>query len=550
LRNSGIDVVTNLCSENHPCKTFLHIFSNIGTYLNPQICLFEGSFQIEPTVYVNDSNVVIIARSIDLGIYEDVSLLFYPTTYSVFKSLFYLEDGFLNIINLYLLHNNYSGGCFFNINGTGNLIITNCNIYGSQNADLPSICNYAFIRSNDNSSIEILNCVFGNITLQSESLISFIGEYGNISLLSCTFEYISSNGSNGLLICTPLDDSLSINSYYIMISNILVYNIKTMYERENSAKSYGGLISVFKTTESISILNSEFENVMIGGNTSGGIIYVGEGKSLLISNSTFNEIGTCLNGGVLYVESCDETVLIKSSYFENIISSGSGGAIYFGESTSFNVSSTTFIFCRTNGYGGAIAINSTMIGDRYFINDNFEENIATGGINKGNDFCDISLSSSTASLYNYSSVSGVTTLSQSPSFYINLLNISIDCLISGSCIQSVVYVSPSGNDVVFCGNLNFPCNSLDYSILNVLQNGGQVIINEGNYYKSNTQFSKNMIMIGNSNEISRYPVIIPNSSTNGTMFDGINRLYQFSFLKIIYSSSLIGNTIFSTCFLF
>jgi hypothetical protein len=293
------------------------------------------------------------------------------------------------------------------------------------------------------------------------------------------------------------------------------------------------LISVYRTSELISISKSEFGSIYIGGNTSGGILYVEIGKSLNFSDCTFENIGTSWNGGILFISSCVESILISSCNFLNISSSGEGGAIYFGEDTSFSVSSCKFGFCVAGGYGGGIASNSTKEGDRLLLNDVFEENTGNGG----NDYCDVSESVFSIMYYNSTSISGVLSLSLSPSFFYNYVGASMDCILSGDCVQNLVVGMETGVDAMFCGTSNFPCKSLGYILAKVLQNGGYVILNSGNYSMNNTQISKDFSITGNSSGTSTYPIIFTNSSTNGVLFNGANRVFYLSYLKFLHSST-------------
>jgi hypothetical protein len=313
----------------------------------------------------------------------------------------------------------------------------------------------------------------------------------------------------------------------------------------------GGLIYVSSSIEGISILNSGFEDIIIEDNCNGGIIYVGSGKSFVIIGCSFEEIRSANNGGVIYVNSCMSLVSISLSEFRNTYSSNDGGAIFFGELISFNISSSSFYFCSAGRYGGAIASASTLEGNRYFINDIFEENVAFSEINGGNDYCDVSSSSSSISFYNITSISAVTSISQSPAFYYLSINTSLDCLLNRSCERFVVFVSSQGADTYYCGSINFPCKTLEFSINNVLSNGGQIIVDEGNYTKSNNILEKDVNIFGNvnSNDESLYPIILSNSSTGGTLFNGNDHYLQFSYLRFLCSStSPLGNTFFSTCF--
>jgi hypothetical protein len=489
---------------------------------------------------VGDGDVVVSARSTGLSTYETVTISFYP---NLVFSMFHLANGMLNVIYLNILHNNISGGVIFNVVGIGTLTIRSCNVYGSTNPEIISICNYTFIQTNGNSSISILSTTFGNLTFRSNSLVTFIGDYGNITITQSTFEYILSNGTEGVLISTP-SSSGSVNSYLISLTNIFVYNVTTMYNASSTTSGSGGLISVYQTTQSISLSNSEFEDVVVGGNTNGGIIYVGSGTTVGISECSFENIGTSWNGGILYVSSCTGLVSISSSVFLSISVSGNGGAIYFGGDTSFGVSSSTFGFCTANGFGGAIASNSTKEGNRALSNDLFEENTGNGG----NDYCDVSPSDTSVLYYNSTSISGVSSLSLAPSLFYNYIGVCFDCLITGDCVQNIVGVSATtGTDAPFCGNLSFQCKTLVYSLNTVLRSGGQVILNSGDYSKNNTQILKNFTLIGNSSNSSTYPKISLESTSSGVLFNGTNRVYQFSYLKFVHSStSSVGNSLFIT----
>jgi hypothetical protein len=318
-----------------------------------------------------------------------------------------------------------------------------------------------------------------------------------------------------------------------------------MYNKPGATSGLGGIFSVYQTTQAISISNCDFVDIVVGGNTSGGIIYLGSGTIVGVSGCTFENIGTTWNGGVIYVSSCTGLVSISSSTFLSISALGNGGAIFFGGDVSFIVSSSTFGFCSANGYGGAIASNSTKEGNRVLSSILFEENTGNGG----NDFCDVSPSASSVLYYNSTSLSGVSSLSLAPSLFYNNVGVSMDCLITGDCVQNLVGVSATtGTDAPFCGNLSFQCKTLGYSLNTVLRTGGQVILNSGDYTKNNTQISKNFTLIGNSSNPSTYPKISLDSPSSGVLFNGTSRIYQFSYLKFVHSSgSSVGNTLFITC---
>ncbi len=99
------------------------------------------------------------------------------------------------------------------------------------------------------------------------------------------------------------------------------------------------------------------QNVVFNKNvgTNGGALYVNNNTTLNITNSTFgNNEGT--NGGALYALT-DATITIdKSSFLNNkITTTGGGGALYGGASSTLNITNTIFSGNQaTNGNGGAL----------------------------------------------------------------------------------------------------------------------------------------------------------------------------------------------------
>jgi hypothetical protein len=155
LTRIGVDSLDNLCDQNNPCQTFTFIFSNLDVFANPQFSLFEGIYQIQPMIPIGESNVMITPRLSGTSSYYYACILFEQVSYIESQPLFNLGSGNLNVNNMYILHNSYSGGVFFYVEGVGILSIEKCNIYGSGSPERQSVCKYSLIESNENCTIII-----------------------------------------------------------------------------------------------------------------------------------------------------------------------------------------------------------------------------------------------------------------------------------------------------------------------------------------------------------------------------------------------------------
>jgi hypothetical protein len=147
--------------------------------------------------------------------------------------------------------------------------------------------------------------------------------------------------------------------------------------------------------------------------TAGGVAFVSAG-SLSVMSSEFLNVTQARSGGafcVVYSDGSASDVQIVFCSFTGISGVGDGGAIAFGENSSFVVNSTSFVNCSSSGHGGAFSSSSNKTGSRVIVNCVFGQNSALSHI--GVDIYDSSNKSKT--YYNASTIWGsVSTSAHSP----------------------------------------------------------------------------------------------------------------------------------------
>jgi hypothetical protein len=182
--------------------------------------------------------------------------------------------------------------------------------------------------------VEIRKCNFENIYLSEYPLIvyggdkEFIRETIFFNIYDSLFENINIKSNERV----PDRQSLQLQSSSVIFGsrnknipiliNFIITNAEFLniinYNKENSEDSdelNGGLISIFAGEESkVEIINSSFVNIIVYGNTNGGILYLnGSIWNVLIENINFTNVSGSNRGGVIYQSI--EDFLSPNNYF-------------------------------------------------------------------------------------------------------------------------------------------------------------------------------------------------------------------------------------------
>jgi hypothetical protein len=364
----------------------------------------------------------------------------------------------------------------------------------------------------------------------SKGAFIFLGDgYGSVSLLSCCIYGYDSN---------------------ISLSSALYSFFQVSFD-----ENYFG--SVF--FENVNCFNISFSTK--------SIIESSGNSSITILNCSFN----CINGsgkgcGMNIVSSFSFNIILCE--FENVSSDGDGGCIYFGEnSLSLVINSSSFSSCSSRtGYGGAVAYENNNGIYICLFSDEFNDNNCGEG-KKGNDYCDISSSNSSLSLYSCSSLSFIRSSSTYDRFYHTSSNLSLDFLVEHCGNITLFFVdcnSTTAANSEICGGFFLPCLSFDYVLFNFVSNPMGILLNSGNYNISYYSFFSRVVSVtgltksynGNVdlNESNTYPVIISNSSeilNSGIVFL-LNSSTKMTVenIKLFFSSSHPNFFFFQSFFFF
>ncbi|MFH0975598.1 MAG: right-handed parallel beta-helix repeat-containing protein [Spirochaetota bacterium] len=120
----------------------------------------------------------------------------------------------------------------------------------------------------------------------------------------------------------------------------------------------GGVIYV-NNGASIIMSNSDLSGNHVGPGYSGGAIYAQNDSNIRISNCTFTNNSAAINGGAIYAIS-NSIVTISNSYFTgNQTSSGNGGGIYNSSTEELKLSNCKFNDNRSGNHGGALYSSSS-----------------------------------------------------------------------------------------------------------------------------------------------------------------------------------------------
>jgi hypothetical protein len=208
-----------------------------------------------------------------------------------------------------------------------------------------------------------------------------------------------------------------------------------------------------------------------------------------------------------------------------------------------NTIDCNFTNCICSGYGGAIAINSTlMTTQRVIKNCIFTECVCID--NKGNDFADINNNNNTLYLYE---ISNITSNSNIIKFYFESLDLSLDCIFSNECGEIEVFVG-DGYNYIFCGSSSSDtprCKTIDYAWDYRLNNtNGTIYITNGTYgmnIRGGGYYNVCLEGVVNENDFNEdnYPIIYCSSTSSSYWFDISYNSQQIGFknLKLIYPSN-------------
>jgi hypothetical protein len=129
----------------------------------------------------------------------------------------------------------------------------------------------------------------------------------------------------------------------------------------------------------------------------------------------FSNIQTAKNGGAFYFVNITNNITILNSNFTKINGDGNGGAISFGEGTTFIINQSRFFSCSSlAGYGGAFSSSSNKTEPRYVSFTTFGLNSAY--LFMGLDIYD--LSNNGYSFYSLNNIVGCVSTSTQPTEHI------------------------------------------------------------------------------------------------------------------------------------
>ncbi|WP_297980397.1 right-handed parallel beta-helix repeat-containing protein, partial [uncultured Methanobrevibacter sp.] len=124
----------------------------------------------------------------------------------------------------------------------------------------------------------------------------------------------------------------------------------------NTADEYGGAIMLLGSGENI-ISSSNFTN---GSANNGGALAVK--ANLVLDSSRLEYNNASLNGGAVYVDNSKNGLIEIKNNFLNVNIAQNGGAAYiYGGDKQINLSNNIFAENTANSYGGAIALNETLV---------------------------------------------------------------------------------------------------------------------------------------------------------------------------------------------
>ena len=171
----------------------------------------------------------------------------------------------------------------------------------------------------------------GVISLESCSLT------GDLSVEGCNFinmySTVYSSGSGSVIF-------ISGSARSINISNSSFKNI-------HGTGDGGAFYTGSSVSNGLSVSNSTFLNVTIGGSGSGGVIRTG-GGDINILNSTFKDIFGNNNGGIVHRNSGGGNFLVLNSTFINVTANNQGGAFRLDGSGTILIANSTFLYVGSN----------------------------------------------------------------------------------------------------------------------------------------------------------------------------------------------------------
>jgi hypothetical protein len=299
----------------------------------------------------------------------------------------------------------------------------------------------------------------------------------------------------------------------------------------------------------------------------GGALFFTNFADIKFFSSFFSNCKAVGNGGAFALNPSPLVTVcalqVSDCYFNSCVAeSGDGGAMYFYDGSSFSVKKSSFVFCRCDGYGGAIcSVSTTTKNGRYFDSVIFGYNTATI---KGNDLYDGNDGEEVFHLYNASSMSNVSSFGDGTKFYYGLYDFSMDCyLFGGLCLLETVYVSSSDSLKIversFCGmNINIMCSNIYYPLSSeFVSNDLIMIVTDGLYYERPYEFhtSRNVQIISSLDGTDNLavedlsPNIIRDVSNSFTphlyVLSGNNIMLSFTGIRFVYVDEFDGSFIYS-----
>jgi hypothetical protein len=513
---SGND--SNSCNQTTPCLTISQAITSFG---NVQIRVLECTYVSLPvTIPANNGAVTTLQITVATTSSATVASLGWNTSYSGLLALFNLNsNGKIVVKNITIIHNINSKNSIFSATGNSSLRLDGLTVKGGNSTGSITSAAYPFIVLTGGAAFLSRKVVYVNM--------SFSGSNGSIVYANNSADMTFMNDGSVSYIfneATEFDGGLLTLAPWTMVSSIKLYiNLLIVNSLSATAANGGGLIRIINTDQSVFISGMSVTGVNVSQTTTlGGVIYINSALAISILKSNF--IGVkAKQGGVIYINNCSN-IKVSSCSFLNVESvNGPGGAIFFGTGADFVVEETSFQLCKsTGGAGGAIACNSTStIGLRSIKLSNFTNNVG-GAENKGNDFADITSTVTNMLCYTVNSISQIRSTSSTIKFYYSYSDISLDCLLDGSCQVSTIYVNGGGSDHIMCGNnAAAGCLSVDYAFTNRLILNSTMYIANGTFPVSSRDiniaapFLKAFEGYGfEIDDVSAYPTLYPSNSSN------------------------------------
>lgn len=390
----------------------------------------------------------------------------------------YLQNASPTIRNCKITNNNADdngGGVYLT---ASNAIIQNCIIENNYTADNGGgICFYSLsnaqisdcvINLNTNNEVGAgiyingSNPTFTNVDITNNSILELV------ALRDGAGVYLTNNSSPAFVggsisgNSVPLDDA---GAVYIANGSASFTNVSFV---SNTAFDYGGAIYIDNGTPIFS--NCMFDsNSTTGPDNGGGAIYIRGVANPSITNCTFNQNSSTLDGGAIYASSTAWTNPLDGNVFTNNSVTGAnannrgrGGAVYIqgssvdviNNSFSNNTASGTDLSLRC-GQGGALYLSGTA---NYVYNNIFENNTANAtstGADNGRGGA-ISLINSAATIVENSFNNNIAYFGGAIAIVSNVAGLSIEnCTFNGNTANSYIENSGFGGALYLNGGAAF-----------------------------------------------------------------------------------------------